>query len=351
MHRLENSRILSQHTLSSPANLHALIPVTERAATTVRRGRAQLEAILSRSDPRRFIVVGPCSIHDVGAAIDYAGRLAELAKSVADTLLLVMRVYFEKPRTTIGWKGLINDPHMDDSFDIPEGLRRARQLLVYINSLGLPIGTEALDPLTPQFLGDLVSWNAIGARTTESQTHREMASGLSTPVGFKNGTDGSLQVAVNAMQAAAHPHSFLGVDREGRAALTRTAGNPFGHLILRGGRSPNYSRADIDAAACALRDAGVPENIVVDCSHGNSAKQFERQTVVLSAVIEQMQAGNPALVGAMLESNLVAGSQKIPDDLGHLIYGQSVTDACLGWPATEQAILAAAQALATQPAA
>ena len=346
MYRLENTRILAQEALPSPAQLHARVPVSADAAATVRAGREALENILQRRDPRLFVVVGPCSIHDPRSAIEYAERLRSLAARLQDTLLLVMRVYFEKPRTTIGWKGLINDPHMDDSFDIPEGLLRARELMVRINALGLPVGTEALDPLTPQYLGDLVSWNAIGARTTESQTHREMASGLSTPVGFKNGTDGSLQVAVNAMQAAAHPHSFLGVDVDGRASLTRTSGNPYGHLILRGGSSPNYAPEHVQQAAAALRAAGLPENIVVDCSHGNSSRQFVRQALVLAETIDQVCAGDASLVGAMLESHLVAGAQKIPADLRQLTYGQSVTDACLGWDDTERALSLAAGRLA-----
>ena len=348
MFRLENTRIVAQELLTSPAELHARIPVSKRAAATVQAGRAALEAILARRDPRLFLVVGPCSIHDPQAAIEYATRLEGLARAVSSSVLLVMRVYFEKPRTTVGWKGLINDPHMDDSFDVPEGLRRARQLMVDINELGLPLGTEALDPRTPQYLGDLVSWSAIGARTTESQTHREMASGLSSPVGFKNGTDGNLRVALNAMQSAAHPHAFLGVDVQGRASVTRTTGNPFGHLILRGGNAPNYSSSFVADAADQLRAQGLPDNIVVDCSHGNSSKQHQRQLLVLRDVAQQVQAGNRSIVGAMLESNLVAGAQSIPADRSALVYGQSVTDACLGWAETEDVILEIARSLGAE---
>lgn len=335
---LENLRILSQEELPSPRALHAELPLTEKAAQTVQRGRATINAILDRQDPRLFIVVGPCSIHDPHAAMEYARKLKTLADQVSSQLVLVMRVYFEKPRTTVGWKGLINDPDMDDSCDIPLGLRIARQLTLDISELGLPIGTEALDPLTPQYLGDLVSWSAIGARTTESQTHREMSSGLSTPVGFKNGTDGNLQVALNAMQSAARPHAFLGVDFNGRAAVTRTTGNPYGHLILRGGSTPNYDSVCIAEATDQLLAAKLPDNIVVDCSHGNSNKNHERQSLVLKDVFAQVHAGNASIVGAMLESNLVGGAQKVPSDLSQLVYGQSVTDACLGWEVTERLI-------------
>ena len=278
--------------------------------------------------------------------MDYAYRLASLSDELSDQLLIVMRVYFEKPRTTVGWKGLINDPHMDDSFEMAEGLRMARQLLVDINAMGLPVGTEALDPLTPQYLGDLVSWSAIGARTTESQTHREMASGLSSPVGFKNGTDGGLSVAVNAMQAASQPHAFLGIDFRGRAAITRTTGNPFGHLILRGGSAPNYDSVSVAEAQEQLRAAGLSDNIVVDCSHGNSSKKYERQVLVLRDVGHQRRDGNKGIVGVMLESNLVAGNQRIPTDGSALVYGQSVTDACLSWDATRQALLEFAELVA-----
>jgi 3-deoxy-7-phosphoheptulonate synthase len=345
MTQLINARILSQESLPSPAAIQAEISHTKRSLATVLQGRAQLEDILDRKDPRRFIVVGPCSIHDPVAAIDYANRLKALAAQVSDVLLIVMRVYFEKPRTTVGWKGLINDPDRDDSFDMVKGIRIARTLLRDISELGLPIGTEALDPLMPQYLGDMVSWNAIGARTTESQTHREMASGLSTPVGLKNGTDGSLTVAINAMQSASTPHAFLGIDAEGRTALTRTTGNPHGHLILRGGSTPNYTAEAVAQAEELLLKAGLPASIVVDCSHGNSSKNPARQPIVLQDVMQQIQAGSRCLVGMMLESNIVAGTQKIQADLSKLVYGQSVTDSCIGWEDTVTAITAAADIL------
>jgi len=345
MTQLINARILSQESLPSPASIQTEIPHTKRSVAAVLHGRAQLEDILDRKDPRRFVVVGPCSIHDPEAALDYARRLKTLAAEVADVLLVIMRVYFEKPRTTVGWKGLINDPNRDDSFDMVKGIRLARTLLRDISELGLPVGTEALDPLMPQYLGDLVSWNAIGARTTESQTHREMASGLSTPVGLKNGTDGSLTVAINAMQSAGTPHAFLGIDTEGRTCVIRTAGNPHVHLILRGGATPNYTAESVAQAEAMLLKAGLPASIVVDCSHGNSNKNPARQTIVLQDVMQQIRSGSNCLVGMMLESNIVAGTQKIQADLSTLVYGQSVTDSCIGWDETVIAIKSAADLL------
>ncbi|HCE09276.1 MAG TPA: 3-deoxy-7-phosphoheptulonate synthase [Oxalobacteraceae bacterium] len=345
MTQLINARILSQESLPSPASIQTEVPHTKRSVAAVLHGRAQLEDILDRKDPRRFVVVGPCSIHDPEAALDYARRLKTLAAEVADVLLVIMRVYFEKPRTTVGWKGLINDPNRDDSFDMVKGIRLARTLLRDISELGLPVGTEALDPLMPQYLGDLVSWNAIGARTTESQTHREMASGLSTPVGLKNGTDGSLTVAINAMQSAGTPHAFLGIDTEGRTCVIRTAGNPHVHLILRGGATPNYTAESVAQAEAMLLKAGLPASIVVDCSHGNSNKNPARQTIVLQDVMQQIRSGSNCLVGMMLESNIVAGTQKIQADLSTLVYGQSVTDSCIGWEETVIAIKSAADLL------
>lgn len=345
MKQLINARIVSQEILPAPSVIQQEIAQSKKSLASVLNGRAQLEDILDRRDARRFIVLGPCSIHDPEAALDYAKKLKPLAAEVSDVLLLVMRVYFEKPRTTVGWKGLINDPGRDDSFDIVRGIRIARELLRDISELGLPIGTEALDPLMPQYLGDLVSWNAIGARTTESQTHREMASGLSTPVGLKNGTDGSLTVAINAMQAARTPHAFLGIDAEGRTSVIRTTGNEHCHLILRGGQSPNYGEKAVGQAEEMLAKAGLPSSIVIDCSHGNSNKDHKRQVQVLEDVIGQIRAGNKSLVGMMLESNLVEGAQKIQADLSRLVYGQSVTDACIGWEDTVAAVRAAAQAL------
>jgi 3-deoxy-7-phosphoheptulonate synthase len=345
MHSLENTRITQQVPLPSPRTLHKDVVISKAANQTVTKGRATIEAILERRDPRLFLVVGPCSVHDPKAAKEYAARLVALQEEVSDTLFLVMRVYFEKPRTTVGWKGLINDPDMDDSFDIAKGLHWARQLLLDVNEMGVPVGTEALDPLTPQYLGDLVAWSAIGARTTESQTHREMASGLSSPVGFKNGTDGSLKVAINAMLSASHGHTFLGVDRDGRAAITKTTGNQFGHLILRGGTTPNYDSVCIAEAIEQLKAAKLMPNIVVDCSHGNSYKNHERQSLVLLDVVRQVRDGTKDIVEAMLESNLVAGTQKIPTDMTQLVYGKSVTDACLDWATTEQLVREASAVL------
>lgn len=345
MTQLINARILAQENLPPPSIIQKEIPHTKKSLATVLNGRATLEDILERKDHRRFIVVGPCSIHDPEAALDYARRLKPLADEVADVLVLVMRVYFEKPRTTVGWKGLINDPDRDDSFNMVKGIRIARTLLRDISEMGLAIGTEALDPLMPQYLGDLVSWNAIGARTTESQTHREMASGLSTPVGLKNGTDGGLTVAINAMQSARTPHAFLGIDAEGLTSVIRTAGNPHGHLILRGGLAPNYGAEAVAQAESLLEKAGLPSSIVVDCSHGNSNKDHKRQAGVLQEVVQQIRAGNQSLVGMMIESNIVEGAQKIQADLAALVYGQSVTDACIGWEDTVTAIRQAAAVL------
>ena len=345
MTQLINARILAQENLPPPSTIQKDIPHTKKSLATVLNGRATLEDILERKDARRFIVVGPCSIHDPAAALDYARRLKPLADEVADVLVLVMRVYFEKPRTTVGWKGLINDPDRDDSFNMVKGITIARTLLRDISEMGLAIGTEALDPLMPQYLGDLVSWNAIGARTTESQTHREMASGLSTPVGLKNGTDGGLMVAINAMQSARTPHAFLGIDAEGLTSVIRTAGNPHGHLILRGGHAPNYGAEAVAQAEALLEKAGLPCSIVVDCSHGNSNKDHNRQVGVMQEVVQQIRAGNRSLVGMMIESNIVEGAQKIQADLAALVYGQSVTDACIGWEDSVTAIREAAAAL------
>jgi len=285
-------------------------------------------------------VVGPCSIHDVGAARDYAERLRGLAERVQSTLLLIMRVYFEKPRTTVGWKGLINDPDMDDSFQIEKGIRMARELLLHIGELGLPAGTEALDPIMPQYLSELITWTAIGARTTESQTHREMASGLSTPVGFKNGTDGALATSINALMSVRHPHHFLGITQQGQSAVFRTRGNRHAHLVLRGGGGRvNYDAVSIAVAERELAAAKLPATIVVDCSHGNSNKEPALQPMVAENCIAQITAGNRSIVGLMLESNLKAGSQPIPKDLSKLEYGVSITDPCIDWPTTEALLL------------
>ncbi|TSA08160.1 MAG: 3-deoxy-7-phosphoheptulonate synthase [Comamonadaceae bacterium] len=341
---LENLNVLSQLTLLPPSQLHDDIPASARATQTVSAARRTMASILAGRDRRLFVVVGPCSIHDPAAAMEYAHKLKALADELAEQLFIVMRVYFEKPRTTIGWKGLINDPHMDDSFCIDEGLHVARRLLVDLNDLGLPCGTEALDPITPQYLGDLIAWSAIGARTTESQTHRELASGLSSPVGFKNGTDGNLDVALNAMLSAAQPHAFLGINGDGQVAVTQTRGNAFGHLILRGGAVPNYDSVAVSEAESALQTSKLPVNIVVDCSHANSRKNHALQTLVLKDVVHQIVDGNQAIKGVMLESNLFEGNQKLgqPKDLR---YGVSITDACLGWDTTAACLRDAATRL------
>ncbi len=311
--------------------------MTEQVNTTVVRGRTEVQAILNNQDPRMLVVVGPCSIHDPAAAMVYAERLNRLRLDLQDRLVIVMRVYFEKPRTTIGWKGLVNDPRLDGSYDIETGLRTARELLLKINSMGLPAATEFLDPITPQYLADLVTWAAIGARTTESQTHREMASGLSMPVGFKNGTDGSLQIAIDAMKAAMHSHNFLGIDQEGATSIVRTVGNPDGHVVLRGGRlATNYDAASIATAVEQLRKAGLRDALMVDCSHANSGKVHTRQEEVMQSAVAQRAAGNTSVIGVMVESNLEDGSQPIPPDLSHLRYGVSITDACVGWETTER---------------
>ena len=332
-----NVNVVAQDVLATPDDIKRALPLTDRAELTVLESRHVIERILDRKDHRLMVVVGPCSIHDPAAAMDYAKRLRKLAEEVSDTLFVVMRVYFEKPRTTTGWKGLINDPHMNDSFDVGFGLRLARKLLTDVNELGLPAGTEALDPISPQYLGDLVTWSAIGARTTESQTHREMASGLSTPVGFKNGTDGGLTVAINALLSVSRPHSFLGINPKGQVAVIRTAGNRYGHIVLRGGsKGPNYDSVTIALVEKELARNKLPANIVVDCSHANSSKDHNLQPLVMNDCVHQIMEGNQSIVGMMLESNLHAGNQTIPADLGQLKYGVSVTDACIDWETTEK---------------
>ncbi|MGH8247483.1 MAG: 3-deoxy-7-phosphoheptulonate synthase [Gammaproteobacteria bacterium] len=332
-----NVNVVAQDVLATPDDVKRALPLTDRAELTVLESRHVIERILDRKDHRLIIVVGPCSIHDPAAAIDYAKRLKKLAEEVSDTLFVVMRVYFEKPRTTTGWKGLINDPHMNDSFDVGFGLRLARKLLTDVNELGLPAGTEALDPISPQYMGDLVTWSAIGARTTESQTHREMASGLSTPVGFKNGTDGGLTVAINALLSVSRPHSFLGINQQGQVAVIRTAGNRYGHIVLRGGsKGPNYDSVTIALVEKELARNKLSANIVVDCSHANSNKDHNLQPLVMNDCVHQIMEGNESIVGVMLESNLHAGNQTIPTDLSQLKYGVSVTDACIDWEATEK---------------
>ncbi len=344
--RTENLRVTEVRRLITPAQLKSKLPITEAVNRTVVEGRDAVQRILDGDDSRLLVVVGPCSIHDEASALEYAGRLAELSREVADRLFVVMRVYFEKPRTTIGWKGMIYDPNLNGSDEVELGLHQARELLLKVNSLGLPAGTEFLDPIVPQYIDDLVAWAAIGARTTESQTHRQMASGLSMPVGFKNGTDGGLQVALDAMLSARHPHSFLGIDSGGLTSIVRTTGNPSGHVVLRGGKAgTNYDPESIAAAAAALKKAGLPAGLMVDCSHANSAKVFARQEEVWNSVVEQRLAGNRALVAAMVESHLHEGSQPLVADRAQLKYGVSVTDACVGWETTERMLRHAHRAL------
>jgi len=335
--RIYNVNVASQDVLLTPDEVKLRVPMTPRVQNTVLAARLTVENVLDRSDHRLIVVAGPCSIHDPAAALDYARRLKGLSDEVSDTLYIVMRVYFEKPRTTTGWKGLINDPHLDDSFDVEEGLQLARKVLLDINDLGLPAGTEALDPISPQYLSDLITWSAIGARTTESQTHREMASGLSTPVGFKNGTDGGLQVAINALLSVSKPHSFLGISQNGQVAVIRTKGNGYGHIVLRGGsKGPNYDSVTIALVEKELTRNSLAPNIMVDCSHANSNKDPSLQPLVMNDVVHQIMEGNRSIVGVMLESNLHAGNQPIPADLSRLNYGVSVTDACIDWASTEK---------------
>jgi 3-deoxy-7-phosphoheptulonate synthase len=335
--RTNNLYVSRLTPIIAPADLAQVFPLSDEAAEFVSNARRQIKEILDGRDRRLMVVVGPCSIHDSKAALEYAGRLAALSRVLEDQLFLVMRVYFEKPRTTIGWKGLINDPDLNGSHQISKGLGIARQLLCTINAMGLPVATELLDPITPQYLSDLISWGAIGARTTESQTHRELASGSSFPVGFKNGTDGNLQVAIDGMGAALHSHTFLGINRDGRTAIVHTTGNPDVHLVLRGGNdSPNYHPADIARAVDMLAKAGLHRGLMVDCSHANSFKDHERQEGVLMDVMDQIGAGEKAIAALMIESCLKPGNQKIPADPADLEYGVSITDKCVGWEATER---------------
>jgi 3-deoxy-7-phosphoheptulonate synthase len=337
--KLEDVNVDGEVALITPQTLHRNLPLSETGFSTVQNGRRDIEAILERRDHRLIVVVGPCSIHDIAAAHEYAERLQNLRESLIDSLCLVMRVYFEKPRTTVGWKGLINDPRLDGSFRVAEGLKTARGLLVHLADAGLPTGTEVLDPISPQYLDDLFSWSAIGARTTESQTHREIASGLSTPVGFKNGTDGGLDVAINAMQSAASPHSFLGINHAGKVSVIRTAGNRHGHVILRGGKQPNYDSVNVTLCEQAMNKAGLPDNIIVDCSHANSHKKPELQPLVAENVANQILEGNKSIVGIMLESHLHAGNQAVPEQgAAGLQYGVSITDACIDWETTERTL-------------
>ncbi len=328
--------VVETRPLMSPALLHRDLPLDKSASEVVSTSRKKIQSILHGIDPRILVIVGPCSVHDVDAAIEYANRLAPLRDKYSQQLEIVMRVYFEKPRTTVGWKGLINDPHLDDSYDINTGLRKARGLLLDLAKQGMPAATELLDPVVPQYIADLISWTAIGARTTESQTHREMASGLSMPVGYKNGTDGTATIAINAMQAASKPHHFLGINNDGHASIVSTTGNPHGHLVLRGGKNgTNYHLDAINLIADELSQFKMPAKVMVDCSHGNSNKDFRRQSEVLLEVASQLKSGSKNVMGVMIESHLVEGNQKLNSDLSKLTYGQSVTDACISFSTTE----------------
>ena len=336
---IDDVNVASNETLITPEQLKREIPLTDAALQTVAQGREVIRNILDGKDHRLFVVVGPCSIHDIKAAHEYAERLKVLAAEVSDSLFLVMRVYFEKPRTTVGWKGLINDPYLDDSFKIQDGLHIGRTLLRDLAEMGLPTATEALDPISPQYLQDLISWSAIGARTTESQTHREMASGLSSAVGFKNGTDGGLTVAINALQSVSKPHRFLGINQEGGVSIVTTKGNPYGHVVLRGGNGkPNYDSVSVAICEQELTKAGIRPNIMVDCSHANSNKDPALQPLVMDNVANQILEGNQSIVGLMVESHLGWGNQSIPKDLSQLKYGVSITDACIDWESTEKTL-------------
>lgn len=347
--QLENLNVEQQEVLITPEQLKARLPVSEDVREAVNGYRETVRNIVDRKDPRLLVVVGPCSIHDVDAAKEYAQRLKRLSDDIADQVFVVMRAYFEKPRSTVGWKGLINDPHLDDSFKVAEGLHIGRQLLLELSQMGLPLATEALDPITPQYMQDLISWSAIGARTTESQTHREMASGLSCPVGFKNGTDGSLGVAINALESVASPHRFLGISPTGQVSVIQTKGNAHGHVVLRGGSSgPNYSPEHIQACEAALEKLGLTQSIMVDCSHANSNKDHRQQRNVVNSVSQQIAAGNRSITGLMIESHLHEGNQSIsnPDGLG---YGVSITDACINWDETDSLLRQLAEQLASRP--
>lgn len=336
---IDDINIRSIEVLITPEELTRELPLSDAARKTVLDGRQTIRNILDGKDHRLFLVIGPCSIHDVKAAHDYAERLKRLAAEVSDTLYLVMRVYFEKPRTTVGWKGLINDPYMNDSFNIQDGLHIGRKLLLELNEMGLPCATEALDPMSPQYMHDLIAWSAIGARTTESQTHREMSSGLSSPVGFKNGTDGGLKVATNALLSVANPHSFLGIDVHGKVAIINTTGNRYGHVVLRGGDSkPNYDSVSVALAERELEKAKVTANIMIDASHANSNKDPGLQPLVMDNVSNQILEGNKSIIGMMVESHIKFGRQDIPKDLSQLEYGKSVTDGCIDWETTETAV-------------
>ena len=343
---VDNVNVESQDILITPEALKKVLPASDKAQQVISESRDTIKNILNKKDHRLFVVVGPCSIHDVDAAMDYAQKLKTLQEKIGDTIYIVMRVYFEKPRTTVGWKGLINDPHLDDSFNIEEGLHIGRKLLLAVADLGLPTSTEALDPISPQYMQDLISWSAIGARTTESQTHREMASGLSSPVGFKNGTDGGLTVATNALQSVSNPHRFLGINNQGQVAIIRTKGNQYGHMVLRGGsQGTNYDSLSIKLCEQALEKNGLAQNIMVDCSHANSSKDPNRQPLVVEDITGQIIEGNKSIVGLMIESNIGHGNQSMKNGKEGLVYGVSITDACIDWDTTEKCMVELADKL------
>ncbi|MDP2545311.1 3-deoxy-7-phosphoheptulonate synthase [Photobacterium damselae subsp. piscicida] len=347
MHKdqLNNIHIQDESVLITPTQLKSKLPVSASALSFIQQSRQTIANIIHKKDYRLLVVCGPCSIHDVEAAKEYGKKLKALAEELSDQLYIVMRVYFEKPRTTVGWKGLINDPYLDGSFEVEEGLHIARQLLIDLVEMGIPLATEALDPISPQYLGDLFSWAAIGARTTESQTHREMASGLSLPVGFKNGTDGSLATAINAMEAAASGHKFMGINPDGQVALLSTQGNPDGHIILRGGKQTNYDSVSVTGCEQEMIASGLSPSLMVDCSHANSRKDFRRQPLVAEDVIHQIREGNRSIIGLMIESHLQEGNQSADLPRADMVYGQSITDACIGWQTTEQLLRHAKQEL------
>ena len=340
MKLINDVNVESFFTLTSPEAIRTKLPVPDETADNVLTGRREIQDILTGKDKRLMVIAGPCSIHDMDGAMEYAQRMQTLREEVKDKISLIMRVYFEKPRTTVGWKGLINDPLLDSSYNMEEGLRRARSLLIDINALGLPAATEILDPITPQYIADLLSWVAIGARTTESQTHREMASGLSMPVGFKNGTDGNLTSAANATQAANTPQHFLGIDPDGKTAVVSTRGNRFGHIVLRGGATPNYDPVSVGKAQAKLRERGLLDAVIIDCSHDNSGQKYTGQSFVFKSAVDQRLDGNDRIVGLMLESNLFEGNQKCKcdGDADNLKYGVSITDECVSWETTEKLI-------------
>lgn len=345
---VNNLHVASEQVLITPEQLAKELPLGEKASLYVQDARGIISDIIHGKDHRLLVVCGPCSIHDVKAAKEYALKLKDLHESCKDTLFIVMRVYFEKPRTTTGWKGLINDPHIDDSFDIDTGIRRARELLNWLAELELPVATEALDPISPQYLSEFFSWSAIGARTSESQTHREMASGLSMPVGFKNGTDGNLDIAINALKSAASGHSFMGINKQGQVSIIKTSGNPDGHIILRGGKQPNYDSVCVAQCEDELKEAGIKAALVVDCSHANSSKDYRRQPLVAENVVNQILEGNQSIIGIMLESHLIEGNQGTAGKVAsELVYGKSITDGCISWEQTQKSILSAREKLIT----